>query len=56
VEFHAIDFLDIARDGLDPSLVVEPALGVPLAQREASFEHALRLLATGRQNPVLAAL
>ncbi len=56
VEFHAIDFLDIGRDGLDRSLVVEPALGVPLEQREISFEYALRTLSTGRQTPVLAQL
>lgn len=56
VEFHAIDFLDIARDRLDPALAVEPALGVPLAEREASFEHVLRTLAAGRRTPVLAAL
>lgn len=56
VEFHAIDFLDTAKDGLDPALAVEPALGVPLEERRVSFEYALRTLASGRQTPVLARL
>lgn len=56
LEFHAIDFLDIAQDGLDPALAIEPALGVPLAARMDSYEHALKTLGAGRQNPVLAAM
>ena len=54
VEFHAIDFLDIVHDKLDPALAIEPALKVPLSTRLASFEHVLSTLALGRQTPVLA--
>jgi len=56
VEFHAIDFLGIAEDGIEPALAVEPALKVPLADRLASFESALRALASGRANSTLADL
>ena len=49
VEFHALDFLGIAEDRLEPALEVEPALRVPLADRLASFEDALRTLARARR-------
>ncbi len=56
VEFHALDFLDAARDGIEPALLVEPALRVPLADRLSRFEAALRALAFGRGNCRLADL
>lgn len=56
VEFHALDFLDAARDGIEPALLVEPALRVPLADRLSRFEAALRALLPGRRNERLADL
>lgn len=56
VEFHAIDFLGAPADDLEPGLAVEPAVGVPLEVRLASFESALRRLAAGRRNATLAGL
>lgn len=56
VEFHAIDFLGVAEDGVEPSLAIEPALKVPLPDRLASFETALRSLAAGRVPTTLSAL
>ncbi len=56
VEFHALDFLDAARDSIEPALLVEPALRVPLADRMSRFEDALRHLSFGRQNRCLADL
>ncbi len=54
VEFHALDFLDAARDGIEPDLRVEPALRVPLDTRLARFEAAVRTLMAHRRNPCLA--
>jgi len=48
VEFHALDFLDVEADGLDPRLQVEPALKIPLARRTEAFGTALARLAEGR--------
>lgn len=56
VEFHALDFLDTARDGIEPDLLVEPALRVPLADRMSRFEEALRALMSDRRNRLLADL
>ncbi len=52
IEFHALDFLDIGIDGLDPRLQIEPALRIPLDDRQQTFEAALRRLA-GSHRPVL---
>ncbi len=56
VEFHALDFLDVVSDGIEPGLLVEPALRVPLADRLARFEASLRTLMHGRSNVRLADL
>ncbi len=56
VEFHALDFLDVEADSLDPRLRVEPALRIPLADRTAAFEGALARLAEGRRPARLADL
>lgn len=53
VEFHALDFLDVEDDHLDPRLRVEPALRVPLADRTSAFEAALAPLAAGRRPALL---
>lgn len=56
IEFHALDFLDAARDGIEPDLLVEPALRVPLADRVSRFEEALGALTSDRCNHLLADL
>jgi hypothetical protein len=56
VEFHALDFLDVEADGLDPRLLVEPALRIPLDRRIAAFEGALARLVEGRRPSRLADL
>ncbi len=53
VEFHALDFLGIDEDGIEPELRVEPALRVPLATRIKRYEDALRKLMEGRKAAVL---
>jgi hypothetical protein len=53
VEFHALDFMDIDIDRLDPRLRVEPALRIPLADRTSAFETALQSLADGRRPALL---
>lgn len=49
VEFHAVDFLDLDRDGLEPGLRVEPALKVPLDARLEAYREHLHRLARGRR-------
>lgn len=49
VEFHALDFLDAEHDPIEPDLLVEPALRVPLDERLRRFDSAIRLLKAGRQ-------
>jgi len=56
IEFHGIDFLDREADGLEPELLVEPALKIPLAERMHNFDLALRMLGEGRRSPTLATL
>jgi hypothetical protein len=53
VEFHAIDFLGIDEDGLEPALAVEPALRIPLPERLAGFGDVLASVARGRRNATL---
>ncbi|MGC6418691.1 MAG: polysaccharide deacetylase family protein [Bradymonadia bacterium] len=38
LEFHAVDLLAIAEDGLDPQLAVQPDLKVPVAKKLMAFE------------------
>lgn len=56
IEFHGIDFLDRDADGLEPELLVEPALKIPLAERMNNFDLAMRVLGEGRSSPTLATL
>lgn len=56
IEFHALDFLGVAEDGIDEDLLVEPALRVPLADRILRFEDALIALKRDRRNICLEAL
>lgn len=56
IEFHGIDFLDRENDGLEPELLVEPALKIPLNLRMKNFRTHLDLLARDRDKPCLAAL
>ena len=53
VEFHALDFLDLREDRLDADLSVEPALRVPLADRLAHFETAMRTAMAGHRPRLL---
>jgi len=56
IEFHAIDFLDREGDGLEPGLLVEPALKIPLDVRMRNFRTHLDILACDRDRPSLADL
>ncbi|MBL6974363.1 MAG: polysaccharide deacetylase family protein [Deltaproteobacteria bacterium] len=48
LEFHALDFLDREKDGIEADLAVEPALTIPLERRLERFENAVRRLSKGR--------
>ena len=41
LEFHGIDMCDLEADGIDPALLKQPDLRVPLAQKEALFRRVI---------------
>jgi len=49
LEFHAVDLLDLAEDGLDPSLAVQPDLRVSLERKRKTFHRVLGTIARVRQ-------
>jgi hypothetical protein len=54
VEFHALDFLDLSGDYLEPAMAIEPALRVALKDRMARYNRVLEVLSEGRNNAPLA--
>lgn len=56
IEFHGIDFLDQVSDGLEPELLVEPALKIPLSGRMDNFANVLERLGRNRKCPALCEL
>ena len=48
-QFHAADFLDVERDGLDARITRHPGMTLPLERKLALAERALRELATRRR-------
>ena len=47
LEFHGIDMCDLERDGIDPALLKQPDLRVPLRAKEALFRRVLSDLRDG---------
>lgn len=47
LEFHGIDLCDLAEDGIDPALLKQPDLRVPLAQKRALFRRVIGDLRDG---------
>ncbi|MEZ4471466.1 MAG: polysaccharide deacetylase family protein [bacterium] len=45
VEFHAVDLLALADDGLDPALATQPDLKTPVAKKRRIFKRSLGFLA-----------
>ena len=41
LEFHGIDLCDLEEDGIDPALLKQPDLRVPLADKQALFRRVL---------------
>ena len=41
LEFHGIDMCDLEADGIDPALLKQPDLRVPIAQKTATIRRAL---------------
>jgi len=47
LEFHGIDLCDLEADGIDPALLKQPDLRVPLADKEALFRRVITDLRDG---------
>ena len=47
LEFHGIDMCDLERDGIDPVLLKQPDLRVPLVDKESLFRRVLTDLRDG---------
>ena len=47
LEFHGIDMCDLMQDGIDPALLKQPDLRVPLADKRATIKRALEDLRDG---------
>ncbi len=56
LEFHAVDLLSLADDGLDPTLAMQPDLKVSVARKRAIFKAALGYVARRAQVARLADL